>query len=175
MTSKTSFNLFLGFNLLNWSLAWWRSLSTFLLLLNKRQRHISNGLFQENYPNKEFFSKTEGVRRYTCLWKAENKWVKRITFRATIIYIYKYWPWNKGWSTHLYAGDLVLFPLTEEGSPKNINNRVRDIFNNWGLVINTDKSKIMTFSRNGSMAQNKSKFNIWFKTIRILGSDIFLQ
>ena len=59
----------------------------------------------------------------------------------------------------LYADDLVLLSLTEEGLQRNINN-VKDFCNKWGLVINTDKSKIMTFSKTGRLAKNKFKFNI---------------
>ena len=59
----------------------------------------------------------------------------------------------------LYADDLVLLSLTEERLQRNIN-KVKDVFNKWGLVINTDKSKIMTFSKTGRLAKNKFKFNI---------------
>ena len=59
----------------------------------------------------------------------------------------------------LYADDLVLLSLTEEGLQRNIN-KVKDFCNKWGLVINTDKSKIMTFSKTGRLANNKFKFNI---------------
>ena len=59
----------------------------------------------------------------------------------------------------LYADDLVLFLLTEEGLQRNIN-KVKDFYNKWGLVINTDKSKIMTFSKTGRLTKNKFKFNI---------------
>ena len=59
----------------------------------------------------------------------------------------------------LYADDLVLLSLTEEGLQRNIK-KVKDFCNKWGLVINTDKSKIMTFSKTGRLANNKFKFNI---------------
>ena len=58
-----------------------------------------------------------------------------------------------------YADDLVLLSLTEEGLQRNIN-KVKDFCNKWGLVINTDKCKIMTFSKTGRLANSKFKFNI---------------
>ena len=44
----------------------------------------------------------------------------------------------------LYADDLVLLSTTEEVLHGNIE-RVHEYCTNWGLEINTDKSKVMTF------------------------------
>ena len=57
----------------------------------------------------------------------------------------------------LYADDLVLLSTTEEGLQRNID-RVHEYCINWGLVINTDKSKVMTFSKTGRMVKDKFRF-----------------
>ena len=50
----------------------------------------------------------------------------------------------------LYADDLVLFSTTEDWLQRN-SDRVHEYCTNWGLVINTDKSKVMcVFFRNRS-------------------------
>ena len=59
----------------------------------------------------------------------------------------------------LYADDLVLLSTTEEGLQRNID-RVHEYCTNWGLAINTDKSKVMTFSKTGRMLKNRYKFVI---------------
>ena len=56
----------------------------------------------------------------------------------------------------LYADDLV-FSTTEEGLQRNID-RVHEYCTNWGLVINTDKSKVMVFSKTGRLVKNKFRF-----------------
>ena len=57
----------------------------------------------------------------------------------------------------LYANDLVLLSTTEEGLQRNID-RVHEYCTNWGLVINTDKSKVMVFSKTGCLVKNKFRF-----------------
>ena len=59
----------------------------------------------------------------------------------------------------LYADDLVLFSTTEEGLQINID-RVHEYCTNWGLVINTGKSKVMVFSKTGRLVKNKFRFVI---------------
>ena len=50
----------------------------------------------------------------------------------------------------LYADDLVLMSTTEEGLQRNID-KIQDFCTKWGLTINTNKSKVMTFSKTGRM------------------------
>ena len=51
----------------------------------------------------------------------------------------------------LYADDLVLLSTTEIGLQNNID-RVNAFCKSWGLAINTDKSKIMVFSKAGRVS-----------------------
>ena len=62
----------------------------------------------------------------------------------------------------LYADDLVLMSTTEEGLQSNIN-MVNEYCTKWGLAINTDTSKVMTFSKTGRMLKDRFK--------SIVGSD----
>ena len=57
----------------------------------------------------------------------------------------------------LYADDLVLLSTTEEGLQRNID-KVHEYCKQWGLVINTDKSKVMAFSKERITGINKNKF-----------------
>ena len=57
----------------------------------------------------------------------------------------------------LYADDLALFSTTEAGLQRNID-RVHEYCTNWGLVINTDKSKVKVFSKTGRLVKNKFRF-----------------
>lgn len=57
----------------------------------------------------------------------------------------------------LYADDLVLLSTTEEGLQRNID-RVHEYCTNWGLTINTDKSKVMTFSKTGRIFKDRFRF-----------------
>ena len=56
----------------------------------------------------------------------------------------------------LYADDLVLLSTTEESLQRNID-RVHEYCTNWCLVINTDKSNVMTLS-NTCMVKDKLRF-----------------
>ena len=59
----------------------------------------------------------------------------------------------------LYADDLVLMSTTEEGLQRNID-KLQDFCTKWGLTINTNKSKVMTFSKTGRMVKDKFRFVI---------------
>ena len=58
----------------------------------------------------------------------------------------------------LYADDLVLMSTTEEGLQSNID-MVNEYCTKWGLAINTDKSKVMTFSKTGRMLKDR----FWYR------------
>ena len=64
----------------------------------------------------------------------------------------------------LYADDLVLLSTTEEGLQRNID-KVHEYCRQWGLVINTDKSKVMAFSKERITGINKNKFRF------VIGND----
>ena len=59
----------------------------------------------------------------------------------------------------LYADDLVLLSTTEEELQRNIN-RILDYCKMWGLTINTDKTKVMNFSKSGCVPKDKFRFVI---------------
>ncbi|MCG7891851.1 MAG: reverse transcriptase family protein [Candidatus Thiodiazotropha endolucinida] len=59
----------------------------------------------------------------------------------------------------LYADDLLLLSTSECGLQHNIN-KVNEFCNKWGLSINSDKSKIMIFSKNGQAKMDCYKFNV---------------
>ena len=61
----------------------------------------------------------------------------------------------------LYADDLVLMSTTEEGLQSNID-MVNEYCTNWGLAVNTDKSKVMTFSKTEFMLKDRFKFVIGY-------------
>ena len=62
----------------------------------------------------------------------------------------------------LYADDLVLMSTTEEGLQRNID-MVNEYCTKWGLAVNTDKSKVMTFSKTGRMLKDRFKFVFWYR------------
>ena len=57
----------------------------------------------------------------------------------------------------LYADDLVLMSTSEEG--RNID-KLHEYCTKWGLTINTNKSKVMTFSKTGRMVKDRFRFVI---------------
>ena len=59
----------------------------------------------------------------------------------------------------LYADDLVLMSTTEEGLQRNID-KLHEYCTKWGLTINTNKSKVMTFSKTGRMVKDQFRFVI---------------
>lgn len=59
----------------------------------------------------------------------------------------------------LYADDLVLFSTTEAGLQCNMD-KVHEFCKKWGLVINTNKSKVMSFSKSGRMFKDRARFVI---------------
>ena len=59
----------------------------------------------------------------------------------------------------LYADDLLLLSTTEDGLQHNID-RVTSFCKKWGLSINTDKTKVMVFSKSGKANEKYGKFTI---------------
>ena len=73
----------------------------------------------------------------------------------------------------LYADDLVLVSTTEEGLKSNID-RVHEYCTKWGLAINTEKSKVMTFSKSGRMPKDRFKFVIGTNDIEYVNQYKYL-
>ena len=59
----------------------------------------------------------------------------------------------------LYADALLLLSASCAGLQNNIN-RVFDFFNKCGFKINSDKSKVMVFSKGGKKVKDRFKFVI---------------
>lgn len=57
----------------------------------------------------------------------------------------------------LYADDVLLLSTSEIGLQQNIS-KVNEFCKRWDLSINTDKSKVMIFSKNGHVNKNHYKF-----------------
>lgn len=59
----------------------------------------------------------------------------------------------------LYADDLLLLSTSETSLQHNID-KVNEFCDKWGLSINSDKSKIMIFSKNGQVKKDRYTFNV---------------
>ncbi|MEW8545934.1 MAG: reverse transcriptase family protein, partial [Candidatus Thiodiazotropha sp.] len=77
----------------------------------------------------------------------------------------------------LYADDLVLLSTSEEELQKNIL-QVHNYCSKWGLVINTNKSKVMVFSKSGRLPKDAFTFFVgedeleYVKQYKYLGVNI---
>ena len=78
------------------------------------------------------------------------------------LYIFKtteFFCGHSGPRTFRSPTDLLLLSTSSAGLQKNID-KVQNFYHNWGLTINSDKTKIMVFSKGGNKICNKFKYVI---------------
>ena len=66
----------------------------------------------------------------------------------------------------MYADDLVLLSTSEKCLQQNLD-RVNEFCSNWDLKVNTDKSKVMVFSKTGCLSKDKFQFVIGGEEISV--------